>query len=404
MNQLEFDQVSKKYRIRQDQAPLTGRTAHFWQRLRSRSKEFWAVRDVSFQVEMGETLGVIGPNGAGKSTILKLLAGITTPTLGKISIRGRIAALLEVGAGFHPELTGRENIFLSGSILGMRRAEIARKLEDISDFAEVRPFIDGPVKRYSSGMYVRLGFSIAAHLEPDILLLDEVLAVGDADFQQKCRERIRDLRRAGTTIVFISHDLPAVEAVCDRVLLLDRGQVVSTGKPDEIVAQYQLMAASHRNPENPAAGAVGKRAHIHSVRVSDEANAVRPIFRTGFPMRVQMDYVVLEPLRSAQFSVYFYSPDSILYSQLTTRVAHGDLDLQPGHGSVEFVCSELGLQPGIYNLDATIEAADSLDPVERLRQCVTLRVDPGNIVRGLFYTSHQCRLSSGSEVALSDHE
>ena len=220
MPHLEFDRVSKKYRIKESDASPSSVMASLAE-ARNRQNEFWALRDVSFQVEEGECLGVIGPNGAGKSTILKLLSSITAPTLGRITIRGRIAALLEVGSGFHQELTGRENVFLSGSILGMRRAEIARKLDDIVDFADVRPFIDAPVKRYSSGMYVRLGFSIAAHLEPDILLLDEVLAVGDAAFQQKCRERIQDLRRRHDHRFSFSHDLAAVEEVCDRVLLLN---------------------------------------------------------------------------------------------------------------------------------------------------------------------------------------
>src|SRR5918992_1380165 len=169
--------------------------------------EFWALRDVSFDVQRGEAIGVIGANGAGKSTLLKVLASITAPTTGEIIIRGRLSALIEVGSGFHPELTGRENVFLCGAILGMRRREIDAKLDSIAEFAGLRPFLDVPVKRYSSGMYVRLGFSIAAHLEPDILLLDEVLAVGDAAFQAKCLQRITELKKGGTTMLFISHDL-----------------------------------------------------------------------------------------------------------------------------------------------------------------------------------------------------
>src|SRR5690242_17584181 len=191
MRAVTFDRVSKRYRLRQ-----AGRAR----------EDFWAVKDVSFEVARGETLGIIGHNGAGKSTILKLLSRITAPSSGTITLQGRLAALIEVGSGFHPELSGRENIFLSGSILGMRRREIAAKLDRIVDFSGVGPFIDMPVKWYSSGMYVRLGFSVAAHLEADILLVDEVLAVGDAAFQLQCYERIGELRRAGTTLLFISHD------------------------------------------------------------------------------------------------------------------------------------------------------------------------------------------------------
>src|SRR6187397_2212659 len=195
MRAVTFDRVSKKYHLRKGRG----------------SDEFWAVRDVSFDVTRGETLGIIGHNGAGKSTLLKLLSRITAPTEGTITLEGRLAALIEVGSGFHPELTGRENIFLSGSVLGMRRREIAAKLDRIIEFSGVGTFIDTPVKWYSSGMYVRLGFAVAAHLEADILLVDEVLAVGDAEFQVKCLQRIQELRDRGVTSLFISHDLTAVE-------------------------------------------------------------------------------------------------------------------------------------------------------------------------------------------------
>ena len=201
----------------------------------------WALRDVSFQVEQGEALGIVGHNGAGKTTILRILSSITTPTRGEVTVRGRLAALVEVGSGFHPELTGRENIDLHGAMLGMRSSEIRRKLDSIIDFAGVDQYIDVPVKRYSSGMYVRLGFSIAAHLDPDILLLDEVLAVGDFAFQTKCLDRIAELRRAGRTIIFISHDLAAVYRLCDRALLLHHGCIAAEGPPRQVIDQYQQM-------------------------------------------------------------------------------------------------------------------------------------------------------------------
>src|SRR5215813_13689941 len=242
MIDLSLQNVSKRYRIRRE-SETTG--ASLFQKLASltRKEDFWALKDVSFEVERGQALGIIGHNGAGKSTILKLLSRITVPSTGEIMINGRLSALIEVGSGFHPELTGRENIYLNGSILGMLRREITKKLDSIVDFAELRQFIDTPVKRYSSGMYVRLGFSIAAHLNPDILLLDEVLAVGDAAFQSKCFRRINELRESGTTIVFISHDLSAVTRICDRALLLMGGQISADGTTGTVIAEYQRLTA-----------------------------------------------------------------------------------------------------------------------------------------------------------------
>ncbi len=282
---LTMDRVAKRYKVRRT-ADANGGRRSLRQKLTGfvrRQDEFWAVRDVSFAVAEGETLGIIGHNGAGKSTILKLLSSVTVPTSGEIRIYGRLSALIEVGSGFHPELTGRENIYLSGSILGMRRREIADKLERIIEFAGVRDFIDAPVKHYSSGMYVRLGFSIAAHLEPDILLLDEVLAVGDAAFQSKCLDRINELHRQGRTIVFISHDLGAVERLCDRVILLKQGQVMATGTAAEVIAAYQDVGSGY-TPSEPHAVAdaiLSGEVQITSVTCHDVSGEPAAVFRTG---------------------------------------------------------------------------------------------------------------------------
>jgi lipopolysaccharide transport system ATP-binding protein len=207
---------------------------------RSRREEFWALRNVAFEVKQGEVLGIIGRNGAGKSTLLKVLSRITEPTEGRVRIRGRVASLLEVGTGFHPELTGRENIFLNGAILGMGGAEIKKKFDEIVDFAGTEQFLDTPVKRYSSGMYVRLAFAVAAHLEPEILVVDEVLAVGDAQFQKKCLGKMRDVStKEGRTVLFVSHNMTAVRSLCSRAMLLRSGQLVADGSPDEIIQTYQ---------------------------------------------------------------------------------------------------------------------------------------------------------------------
>jgi ABC-type polysaccharide/polyol phosphate transport system ATPase subunit len=238
---IEFDGVGKRYVLGQRlnaRETLMATASRLLQRRRSPASELWSLRDVSFSVAQGEALGIVGRNGAGKSTILKILAGITAPTIGESRTRGRVAALLEVGTGFHPELTGRENVYLNGAILGMSRRDITLRFEQIVDFSGVERFLDTPVKRYSSGMYLRLAFAVAAHLEPDILVVDEILAVGDAEFQRKCIGRMHEAEQEGRTLVFVSHDLEALTRVCDRSLWLDSGQVRDSGPTSEIVRSY----------------------------------------------------------------------------------------------------------------------------------------------------------------------
>jgi lipopolysaccharide transport system ATP-binding protein len=210
----------------------------------STTEEFWALKDISFKVKQGEVIGVIGPNGAGKSTLLKIISRITEPTKGRIRINGRVASLLEVGTGFHPELTGRENIFLNGAILGMTRAEINGKFDEIVAFAEIEKFLDTPVKRYSSGMYVRLAFAVAAHLEPEILIVDEVLAVGDAQFQKKCLGKMEDVGKGGRTVIYVSHSMPAVTSLCSRAILLESGKAEKMGPTSEVVMHYYTSGQS----------------------------------------------------------------------------------------------------------------------------------------------------------------
>jgi len=248
---IQAEGLSKRYRIGELQAAygtLRESLSHASKRLtgkerRSGYDEIWALRDVSFSLEEGQALGVIGRNGAGKSTLLKVLTRITTPTHGRAEIRGRVGSLLEVGTGFHPELTGRENVYLNGAILGMKRKEIQAKLPEIAEFSGVEKFLDTPVKRYSSGMHVRLAFSVAAHFEPEIMLVDEVLSVGDAEFQARCLGRMEDIGSTGRTVVFVSHQLQAVAQLCDRAILLEEGRIVRDGPSEEVVAHYLQTAA-----------------------------------------------------------------------------------------------------------------------------------------------------------------
>lgn len=395
MIDIRFDGVSKRYRIARPE--LT--TGSWVSKLLNRHVEdFWAVRDVTFEVRRGETLGIVGHNGAGKSTLLKLLSRITAPTAGEIVLTGTIAALIEVGSGFHPELTGRENIFLSGSILGMRRREIAEKLERIISFSGVGAFIDTPVKRYSSGMFVRLGFAIAAHLEPDILLVDEVLAVGDAAFQVQCHERLTELRRAGTTMLFISHDLTSIEQLCDRVILMHRGRLVANGSPREVVKEYQRMAAASM-PEMPAAVAHPEgsgRARLTGVEFLDERGGSTRRARTGGSIVCRVAYDVRQPVDEAVVELFFYSRDGrTLYSQCTTALSGDTLNLPRGSGALEFVVPELGLQPGIYSVGALIRHRRSPDSLDWFYRDTLLYVEPGKAVRGYFYEPHHWRAVPG---------
>ena len=259
---------------------------------------FWALRDVSFDVMPGETIGIIGANGAGKSTLLKILTGITPPTEGEITMRGRVASLLEVGTGFHPELTGRENIFLNGAILGMTKKEIARKFDEIVAFSGVEKFLDTPVKYYSSGMYVRLAFSVAAHMEPDILLVDEVLAVGDAEFQKKCLGKMEEVtKKDGRTILFVSHNMAAIQKLCKKTVLLEKGKVKEFGETEEVINHY-LDEAKSRTTETSWAGETAPGdavAILHSARIVDEHHTSIPFATADKKVGVEFTYEVLEP-------------------------------------------------------------------------------------------------------------
>ena len=322
---------------------------------------FLALSDVSLDVARGASLGVIGRNGAGKSTLFKLLSGITAPTLGRIVLNGRVAALIEVGSGFHPELTGRENVFLSGSLLGMRRREIAGKLSRIVEFAGVGQFIDTPVKWYSSGMYVRLGFAIAAHLEPEILLVDEVLAVGDAEFQVRCLQRIQELKKQGTTSLFISHDLTAIEGLCDSAVLLERGEVALAGRPDEVVAHYHRRIIAEANaPGGPASAAVKSGIALTNISMRDP-RALHPVsFRTGGSLVVSVKYDAVRMLRSIEFELIYYSGDGkTRIAAARTSEGGGSLAVEPPGGSVEFTCASLPLEPGAYYLGVRVRDLDT---------------------------------------------
>lgn len=257
----------------------------------------WALKDVSFEIKQGEVVGIIGPNGAGKSTILKILSRITEPTQGVAVIKGRVGSLLEVGTGFHNELSGRENIYLNGAILGMKRTEIDQKFDEIVAFSEVEKFIDTPVKHYSSGMYLRLAFAVAAHLEPEILIIDEVLAVGDARFQEKCINKMRDVSHSGRTVLFVSHNMHAITRLCERAILFEEGRVVQDGPPHFVVRSYMNIGTNTQAEQcwlDPATAPGTALARIYAVRLRDENSLVCGFFDIRQPVTVEMEYDVLK--------------------------------------------------------------------------------------------------------------
>ena len=317
---------------------------------------FWALQHVGFEVPRGASLGVIGRNGAGKSTLLKLLAGITAPTRGRIVIQGKVAALIEVGSGFHPELTGRENVFLSGAVLGMRRREIAEKLDRIVDFAGVETFIDTPVKWYSSGMHVRLGFAVAAHLEADILLVDEVLAVGDAEFQVKCLRRIQELKERGTTSLFISHDLTTIERLCDSAILLEAGTIAATGAPADVVATYHQRLAlwdpssGQTSIDSPKSGVA-----LTNLTVSSPDDPEAVAFETGGRVTLTLRYAAARSIPNVEFELRYYAADGkTRLAAPRTGERRERIDLRPPGGVVEFSCAALPLTAGSYSVGAVV--------------------------------------------------
>jgi lipopolysaccharide transport system ATP-binding protein len=331
---IELHNISKKYSIGADKSYLTLREnlsrkfrslVSFGKRRSSASSQtdFWALKDVSFSVQEGEVIGIIGRNGAGKSTLLKILSKITPPTEGKITMRGRVASLLEVGTGFHPELTGRENIYLNGAILGMTRREIRKKFDEIVAFSEVEKFLDTPVKRYSSGMYVRLAFAVAAHLEPEILVVDEVLAVGDIQFQKKCLNKMSEVARGGRTVLFVSHNLIAIQSLCTRAILLFNGGIDSIGNVQQIVYSYMIPSDFEGAErvwliDEDAPG--DELVRLKAVRVMDHSDNLKVEFRTSEKIIVEIviDILQLHP----EFTIGFdlLSPDGVVVS----RAYHND--------------------------------------------------------------------------------
>ncbi|HMH52733.1 MAG TPA: ABC transporter ATP-binding protein [Candidatus Acidoferrum sp.] len=323
-----------------------------WRHPETERETLWALRDVSFEISEGEVIGVIGRNGAGKSTLLKILSRITPPTLGRVEIRGRVGALLEIGTGFSPELTGRENVFLNGVILGMARAEVAARLDEIVEFSGVERFIDTPVKHYSSGMRVRLAFAVAAHLQPEILLVDEVLAVGDIEFQRKCIGRMERVARDGRTVLLVSHNLGTVRALCQRALLLEAGRLARLGPAGDVVEEYLAShAVTSADQEIAVADHVGGVHEIRLLRVSLQ-NGVAGRFVVHWTERIRLglEFEVLAPVEDVSFGVSLRTPEGVsIFTVHQDDGGAGRWELAPGRYAVDFEVDNT-LRPGLYRL------------------------------------------------------
>ena len=389
---IKVENLSKQYRIGVRQAAYstlrdsiteTLRAPFGWIRRNGKHEgsAIWALRDVSFEVAPGEIVGVIGRNGAGKSTLLKILSRITEPTIGQADIYGRIGSLLEVGTGFHPELSGRENVYLNGAILGMRRGEIGRKFDEIVAFAEIESFIDTPVKHYSSGMYMRLAFAVAAHLEPEILLVDEVLAVGDASFQKKCFGKMRDVGRQGRTVLFISHNMGAVLNLCERVMVIANGQIQYEGPTYEGVNLY------HQDGPEVCEGEIDLSSHpsrrpgslplISAVRLLDRSGAAKGRFMAGEKMMIEFTFHPVIPLMNPQFAVGVEDRQGSRVFAVATYLA--DSPLPSLHESCKVMChiEELILAPGLYTL--SLSAGEHNNTLMDWIECAVLfEVEEGN--------------------------
>lgn len=358
---LRFSHVSKRFVFASDrpQTILETVIATVAGRPRRPQQELWAARDVSFDVPAGESLGLIGRNGSGKSTILKLAARILRPTSGQVTVRGRIGALLELGAGFHPDLTGRENVFLNGSLLGLSRQEMRALFDPIVAFSELEEFIDMPVKHYSSGMYMRLGFSVAVHVAPDILMVDEILAVGDQAFQSKCLARIHEMKDSGVTIVLVSHNLETVGNLCTRLVWLEHGRVHAAGPTNEVISRY--LAEMHKS--QPAASPDGRpsfrrwgtgEVEITGVRFLDADGCERPAFQTGAAVTIEIGYVAHQPVYEPEFGLAIFRQDGLHVNGPNNRQAGLRLGWLEGAGVLCYTMERLPLLPAVYRVTAAV--------------------------------------------------
>ncbi len=381
------DGVGKRFRLYHERNQSL--KAAVMRRGRASYEDFWALRDVSLEIPTGTTFGLVGTNGSGKSTLLKCIARILRPDEGSVRTQGKVAALLELGSGFHPELSGRENVYLNGSILGLSRRELEARFDDIVGFAGLERFIDTPVKNYSSGMYVRLGFSVAINVDPDVLLVDEVLAVGDAAFQRRCLEKFADFRRDGKTVVIVSHDAGSMKNMCDQVAWLDSGRVDRIGAPADVVDEYEDQG--HENRQTTADGSTrwgSGGAVIEQMQLLGRDGLPRSRFHTGEPVTVRMHYRFDRPIERPVFGYAIESLDGVYLWAQNSRHGRYVPERLEGRGSVDLAVPSLALQPGTFDLTASIVDYQLAQQFDFWKHCLRFDVE------------HAGTLESGGYVAL----
>ena len=401
MTAIRFEDVSKRYRVGPGSyGTLRDEVAAVFRKVVSRqpkeaspasiNRDIWALRDVSFEVEQGEAFGIIGPNGAGKSTILKLLAGIAAPNQGHIHVHGRIAPLIELGAGFHPELTGRENVYINGVILGMSREEVRRRFDAIVAFAELEEFLDVPLKKYSSGMYARLGFSVAIHTEPDVLLVDEVLAVGDWAFHVKCFKLMKDFLHRGTTIVLVSHNMDAVSELCQQSVLLNSGRVEANGPTSEAIAKYYAVCSQHHINYKPDGTKVARIDRLELLGLSHEP---RNTFHAGEMALLRYWVIFDDEVISPEFGFFVRGSDQTFLVSTGSRDLGVTMD-RCASGSlyrVEFVF-EVNLLEGVYHIGAEVRDRHFKNYYDFTEKAVTMIVHEKYSHGGWVHLNPQCRV------------
>ncbi|MFN2136015.1 MAG: ABC transporter ATP-binding protein [Candidatus Promineifilaceae bacterium] len=360
---ISFKNVSKRFTYSREQPQSIQETmiSLLGRGQRYPKKELWALRDLSFDLYQGQSLGIVGRNGSGKSTVLKLVARIMRPTEGQVTVNGRVSALLELGAGFHPDLTGRENIALNASVLGLSEQELGRNFEAIVEFSELGEFIDMPVKHYSSGMYMRLGFSVAIHVDPDILIIDEILAVGDQEFQTKCIDRIHELHQNGVSIILISHNLNVVRRMCSQVIWLENGQMRASGPTEDVATQYRYQSdttVSRRLMQDKETQSFNRwgsgEIEIEGVRFLDTNGEERSHFQTGEEMIVEMAYVAHEPVPKPEFGLAIFHQNGTQVNGPNSQLGGLETGIVADAGKVRYRIRQLPLLPGRYQVTAAI--------------------------------------------------